>query len=582
MTKDKEPQFNIDAVRHPDYLLNYYDWVKYRFIQEGGDNFIEEYVKQFSTRESTTDFTARKTITPIAAFSKGAILDVQNAIFQRMADISRSGGSTDYQAIIKGKNGGVDRHGSTMNYFIGQKVLNELLFMGKIGVFVDMPILPMNPALNDVDGKNPYFYLYAAEDIYNWEYDEGIESPTFNLTKLLLRERYYKIDDRFSLPTQLQDRYRYIYFNEDGNVTVRFYNQKGEITDSKGQISTSDYDIVLNLKRIPFALFELNQPLTKDIANHQIALTNLESSDIAYALKANYPFYTEQRSAIQSSHLKDAESTNKGSEIEVGDNVGRAYAAGMDRPQFIHPSPEPLEASMEKQKNLKDDIRTLINLALSNTTSKYASAESKELDSQGLEAGLSAIGLVLEHGESELAELFASYENTDQIATVTYPTRYSLKSDRERLEEVSKLEEQRSKVPSLTAKKEISKKIATLIIGNDVSFEVIQKIHQEIDKADYISGDPEAIASDLEKNLVSLKTASLARGYKAGEVDAAKEDYNDRLKRIAESQSVKTNAGARGLTDLQVDPNEAKDEKKESQNPDLDADAKKNVRGKEE
>ena len=60
-------------------------------------------------------------MTPIAAFAKGAIIDVQNAIFQRMADISRTGGSSEYQMVIAGKNGGVDREGSSMNHFIGQK-----------------------------------------------------------------------------------------------------------------------------------------------------------------------------------------------------------------------------------------------------------------------------------------------------------------------------------------------------------------------------------------------------------------------------------------------------------------------------
>ena len=49
------------------------------------------------------------------------------------------------------------------------------------------------------------------------------------------------------------------------------------------------------MTRIPFILLDIGESLMKDVANHQIALLNLGSSDVSYALKANYPFYTEQQ-----------------------------------------------------------------------------------------------------------------------------------------------------------------------------------------------------------------------------------------------------------------------------------------------
>src|SRR5690606_25812922 len=132
--------------------------------------------------------------------------------------------------------------------------------------------------------------------------------------------------------------------------------------------------------------FELSQSLMTDISRYQIALLNLASSDINYALKANFPFYTEQQDFRTGSHFNQAgdveEGTDgKGKEVIVGVTSGRAYPIGTDRPGFIHPSSEPLKVSMEKQEQLKAEIRQLIGLAISSLSpTKQSSAESKAMD----------------------------------------------------------------------------------------------------------------------------------------------------------------------------------------------------------
>ena len=59
------------------------------------------------------------------------------------------------------------------------------------------------------------------------------------------------------------------------------------------------------------------------------------------------------------------------------------------------------------------------------------------MDNQGLEAGLSYIGLVLENAERQIAEHWAAYEERNplkrQIATIKYPDVYSLKTDADRV-----------------------------------------------------------------------------------------------------------------------------------------------------
>ena len=548
---------------HPEYLQEMYNWVKYRYIMEGGDEFIDQYLKKFSGRESASNFRRRKEITPVTSFSKSAIVDVKNSIFQRMGDIQRIGGSKAYQEVIRGERGGVDRNRSSMNYFIGMDVLPELLFLGKIGVYVDMPVVARDLTIAEAANVNPYFYTYPCEDILNWNYDFNINNELV-LTSLLLRERRYKLNE-YGLPSELIDYYKLFKLYDDG-VRVEEYSTNGELESSFN----------LELRRIPFVLFEIDQPLTKDIANHQIALMNLESSDIGYTLKANYPFYTEQQGMATSSHLKGPENNEDGSEIEVGGNMGRGYSKGLERPGFIHPSSEPLKASMEKQQHLKDDIRTLVNLALTNVASKFSSAESKEMDERGLESGLSAIGLVLEQGERELAYFFHQYEKDTNIPKIIYPTRYSLKTERERLEEVNSLSEQRDKVPSKKCQKIISKKMANILVGTDVNASELIDIYSEIDNAGYLSSTAKDIHGDIDKGLVSLETASRARGYNPKEVEQAKKDHAERIARIQAAQS---NAGARGITDLQVDSDDSVKEKNSSQSPEFSDTGTKKTRG---
>ncbi len=228
---------------------------------------------------------------------------------------------------------------------------------------------------------------------------------------------------------------------------------------------------------------------------------------------------------------------------------------------------------MEKQKQLKDDIRALVNLALSAVQPKFASAESKAHDEHGLESGLSFIGLILEHGEHQLANLFAAYEGSKDIATIKYPTRYSLKSDIGRMEEAKALEEIVSTIPSKKGQKAIKRLMAQKLLDTKISQDEMQEVLVEIDSAKYLTADPETIDTHIRNGLVSTETASLASGYSNGEVEKAEEDHAKRIKRIQDAQT------PRGVNDLGVDPNSSREEKQQSQNPDNQDDSQKKVRG---
>lgn len=578
----------IDA-RHPIYFSSTSDWEKWRLTFAGGSEFKARYLKEFSAREDNREFHTRRSITPVPAFAKSSVLEIRNSIFQRMRDIVRKGGSRSYQQAIAGKNGGVDNRGHGMNAFLGEKVLGELLVMGKCGVFIDAPVLS-GETIADSRNAHPYLYHYACEDILNFSMTMLEDESTFD--SLLLRDTVLKTDASNYLPVSELKRYRHFWIDPaDGRVMVQFYDSDGAPVDRDGNPGGPKK---LDLTRIPFVLIDIGHSLLKDVCDHQIALLNLGSSDINYAIKSNFPFYTEQRDLRNvGSHLKtvaneDGTATAGGqgssdTDIKVGSTQGRAYHMGMNAPAFIAPPSEPLMASLKLQEKLEGDIRKLVNLAVQ-TLATRASAESKNLDNQGLESGLSFIGLTLETAERQIADYWARYEHRDpsgrEIATIKYPERYSLKSDRERLQEAEQLTELGKKVPGRTFKREIAKTIVECLLGGKIAVETLDKIHSEIDSSEYTISDPEILVALKEAGLVGEKTASIAAGFNPEEHLAAREDHVNRVKRIAEAQGEAEAAGARGVSDLDGDPaNSGSREKELSRQTDQSDTTQKPVRG---
>lgn len=608
----------IDS-RHPSFLSGMVDWEAWRLTYRGGDAFKQRYLEQFNTREDPSDFKLRSNLTPVPSFAKSAINDIRNSIFQRMRDITRVGGSKAYREAVTGLNLGVDRRGSTMNAFLGKKVLSDLLVMGRCGVFVDNSVIS-GDTLADSAGARPYLYMYQIEDILSWTCASADNPSEFQ--SLLLRDTCLDYDRRTLLPLTTVERFRLLWL-EEGQVMLQFYDVGGSPINRDG--SPSDGPTRLELTRIPFVMPDIGDSLIKDVWRYQVALLNLVSRDVWYALQSNFPFYIEQRDfrAI-GSHLKQA-STEDGSamsggqgageqNITVGASHGRAYAIGTKAPAFINPSAEPLTASMALQTKLEEDIRKLVNLAVQSMATR-ASAESKSLDNQGLEAGLSYIGLVLESAERQIAEFWAAYESSRpsqrEISTVKYPDRYSLKTDADRITEATNLAKLMYSLPGRAVKQEIAKNIVTVLLSGKIDVGTIDRIHAEIDKVDYLTSDPNIIIQAVEAGLCDEQTGSEALGFAKDVFLKAREDHALRAERIAEAVSNQApgptivkgskqaqrslqdpaakaakdlakinNPDARGIPDLAANPGQgAKAEKSASRDPTMRPNKRKRVRG---
>ena len=571
----------ISTIRHPEYAVDFLDYLKWRLTYMGGRHFITQYLQKYSKREDDTAFKERKAISYSPSYAKVAINKLKNTMFSRMVEIKRHNGPKSYIDACRGIGGGVDLHGSSMQTFIGSQVLPELMTMKTVGVYVDMP--PANGILlsNNLN-KRPYLYIYKAEDILTWDF-EYLDGE-FRYRNILLRDTYLSYDDKTGMVVGTSERYRQMFIGSDNKVHIQFWLPAEE---EEEDIKTGE-EIVLDLDRIPFVRMALKSSLLADVADYQIALMNIASADVNYVYKANFPTYTEQTDPVAMSvytrgvlppptnQLDKGKDSSQGTaqtasiasgstETRIGALEGRTYPKGMERPGYIAPPSEPLHASIAKQEQMKSEIFELVDIAASQAEPQHASAESKKMDDRGLESGLSAIGLELEYGEREIAKIWAQYEKAE-AAYVNYPAKYTLKSDRERVEEAKALDQVKASAPSNTFTKEIGKVIAHTMLAEKVEPATLDKINAEIDSAEYVTSDPNTLKIALEGGCVDAVTASNAFGFDGKKVvPLAQAEHAERLKRINESQS---NPAARGNPD--ADPEGGAAAKKEKQKtPDL-------------
>jgi hypothetical protein len=570
------PGLQFLGQRHPLYTSDCNDWLEWRLAYKADKYFIQRFLKRNEKHEDDHQFYFRKEMSYCPAMAKSLINEIKNSMYQRLSEISRKGGSKTYEAACQGDLLGVDRLGKSMNTFIGREVLEELLVIGRVGIYEDMPSIKTGSSVLETKNARPYFYMYKVEDILNWIPDDSISPNDFK--SVLLRDNSFQLNTA-GFPTGATTRFRHIYTDPDGLIHIDTY--------------TSDYKPETNsilspqIKKIPFVMPTISDSLMQNISRYQIALLNLSSSDISFLYKANFPLYIEQWEgrADETAYQKPTgpkdpsmAETSRTKTIEV--SSGRRYGKGMEAPSFINPSPEPLQASMTKQAAMYQEMRLILNLTLANIQPTMASAESKQMDSEGLESGLNTISIELQQTERKLSEFWVMYEGSGNIATVNYPT-YSIMDQESRDARLDTLTKNYNIIPSTTYKKSALKEMSRLLLSDQLSIEDLNKIYNEIDRATCLISDPAVLSECAIAGMVDLQTASTAAGFPPEAVEQAAKDHAARLARIAQAQTPKGEPGS--LSNIQgvtTDSQQNLESKAESQDPTTDPNTlKKKTRG---
>lgn len=505
--------------RHPTLKLIESDLYLWREAYEAGTTFISNNLRQFP-RETSDAFALRKQIAYCPAFASAAIEEITNSIVHRLTDVTRKGGPKSYQQAVLGNLGGVDYFSSTMLSFISENVLPDLLVAARVGVLVDN-FADLGETKNDARTKHPYLQLYRREDILNWEPLVPIDG--FN--KLYLRDTHYSTDADF--PNETVRHYRYYEKTPEG-VILRVYSD----VDGKDLIKT----VFLEIKEIPFVDVGIRHSLMKRVAQHQIALLNIESSDISFIMHANFPLYYEFYHRENEAVFGKPEETAGEKKIEIGAAQGRRFPKGFDPPGYINPSSETLKASMEKQEQIRRDIRALVHLNLATLSPRRQATESKAADDKPLEASLAMIGLKLQSAEAKIAQYWRMFDSEGDEVHVSYPTRYDLLSQEERLAYAKDLLALGKDVPSSTFQRELKIQAITHILGPTVTAEKLNKIVSEIEQAKTVTSDPNVIMSAHKAGLCDDKLAATSLGFPEDSVDQAREDRAARIALTLEAQ----------------------------------------------
>lgn len=520
------------------------EWFEWREAYDGGRKYRERYLAKLSDRETEDEFKRRKEMTPLPTYAKREINRVRNALFQRFADVVRSGGSKTYMEAVLGDKRGIDNRGSSLNTYLGKELLPELLVMGAVGVLVDAPKVSGGTLADVPDNYRPFVSYYTLEQIPQlWPSKPGSLS---DYDAVLLTD-YHEAADWKTGQRDHKTTQRFYYVGEDGFVRLQILNDKGELIGAEQK---------MELREIPFILVDIGDSLIKDVVTHQRALMNLASTDTNYALESNFPFLTSERGNVQDGGHLDGDTQTQ--EVVVGVKKGMKYDKGANRPEFIAPPADTLKASMELQKALKEQVRELVMGCL------------EDMGDGSIEAGLSFIGLCLEHFENRLGDHWTAFETAAapdrERPTIKYPDCWALIPPKERIEEAKELDALAFSIPSRMGKKALKKLIADRLLRTRIPTTELDKIKKEIDDAPYCTSDPAVVMPAIKEGAMSRETGCLALGGDEKEAQKAADEQAKRAQDIAIAQA--DAAAARGLPDGSVTPGKsAADEKEGSKNP---------------
>lgn len=117
----------------------------------------------------------------------------------------------------------VDRAGTPL-LTMAEKVLEELLTVGRVGLLTDYPRVPvggMSQAAERAAGLRPYTVMYAAENIINWRTAEVGGQKM--LTLAVLKEQHEEVLDEFT--SKLSDQWRVLRLDEAGVCRVEIWRK---------------------------------------------------------------------------------------------------------------------------------------------------------------------------------------------------------------------------------------------------------------------------------------------------------------------------------------------------------------------
>ncbi len=536
-------KWRLIDIRHPVWSDCHADWMTYRLVYEGGAAFIDAFLLKYSRREGKSVFAQRKELTYNPSHTTTCLNMYRDAMMSKSHEIIRTGDPV-YKEIVS-KN--VDQSNNSMDSFMGLQFIPWLMAQQRRFIIVDAPP-KAEGTTKDEDKGRPFIWAVNAENVLAWKMEAG------KFTKILILEMAECEDPATGLAVGTEIQYRYmelvpagtgeIQVSKDYSFTPVSANEDCvmvRLLDPNGKDKVEPY--ALDIPRVPVVMGELVESMVKNSSKIQIGLLNLNSTDMMFLFKGNFPLYVENRDKAQrvippratkkavrnmeKVDLEDREvdeDDTSHEKKEVGVNDGVSYGKDLQPPSFIAPPTENCTLSMAKQEAMKAEIRVLLDMALVSMANKalQQSGDSKEMDRVGLDKGLSYIGSVCENVERDVAEIIHLFLKSAQKYEVKYPTDYSLKTKGERIAEANALQPSKTMIRSEKWQKKMSKSQARIVMTGSFPSAEIEEVEQDIEATVWFDESIERstmIGQDILNGVLSKETGCELRGFPEGEFE---------------------------------------------------------------
>lgn len=532
----------VVKMRSPQFAAKKCEYEKWRLSYEGGDKYLDFAIRRYSKRETIPDWQERKKLSYNSNHTKRIVNNIRNSLAVKLPEVTRKG-DAGYLKIVQED---IDGKKTSLNQFLALNVIPWLLVLERVFVYVDAPPKAENATKAEDDGQ-PYCWMIPNDRMLAWNKDD----VTGKLRSALIAESEDIIDPETLLVSKCVPRFRYVRYLKVGE-TFQGFTGEGVVVlimDKDGKIKKNDF--IAELTQLPLAEFEIPCSLVEDIAQIQYSLTNIQSTDIQFLIKGNFPIFAKQIPAnkkldpklgnrkqpddtvVRSQNREfdetdfDIGTTRKA--LATGIGSGITYEKDMVAPGFIAPPVANLQAAMAKEKDMEELIQLTADLAMTTLSIKALeqSGKSKEMDAIGRDAGLYYIGTVLEGGERVLAELITWFLGSTTEAAIDYPDDYSDKSQDDRNTEVEGLQKLKTAVRSEVYQKTIDKRIAEVGCRLFTPTEDIEAIKTDIDGVPWFDESTERSAminQDVTAGVMSTTTGSEMRGLDPVKEAAANED----------------------------------------------------------
>ena len=443
-------QSSIDDT-HPQYDDYINRWTFYARSYMGGQdykngNFLTAYVS-----EDEQEYERRLDLTPMDNHCKN-IVHIYSSFLWRVPPTRAFNSLTNDQSLAPFLKDS-DLEGRSFDSFMRQAQVWASVY-GHVWLLIDKPESNANTRAEELDQEiRPYVTLFTPENVFDWKW-ERTPSGRFKLTYLKLRESVDRISEI-----------------EHTSYYKVWYEDRIETWESTHDAEKKVASVPNALGKIPAVFLPANRSQIRAIGISDIC-------DVAYMQRAIYQELSEVEQLIRISNhptlVKTYEtdaSAGAGAVINLPDDMD-----GNLKPYQMQPSGQNLDAVRNSIADKVEAINRMAHMgAVRGTEAMTQSGVAMQTEFQMLNAKLAEKADILELAEEQLFDLFCQWQQVTNDVEIFYPDAFDL---RDYDKELVFLQQMRATgVNSTTLNKEIDKKIADLVLDD----EVLVKAHQEIE-----------------------------------------------------------------------------------------------------